>query len=132
MSQGSSSTLVSHQIKCHCGMIASNLTSKTISNPGRKFYKCPKPKDYSCRFFLWEDEVFPVNPMNANRELGSTMDVVMLDIEKLKKEVASMEAKNHSQVIKVAILEEKVSKMWIILLIILRLFLGFVAASMKN
>nr|XP_016442438.1 PREDICTED: uncharacterized protein LOC107767850 [Nicotiana tabacum] len=132
MSQGSSSTLVSSQIKCHCGLIASHLTSKTIANPGRKFYKCSKPNDYSCRFFLWEDEVFPVNHMNANRELGSSMDVVMLDIEKLKQEVAAMEAKNHSQVIEVSILEEKVSKTWIILLIILGLFLGFVATSMKK
>ncbi|XP_009794531.1 uncharacterized protein At1g43920, Chloroplastic-like [Nicotiana sylvestris] len=132
MSQGSSSTLVSSQIKCHCGLIVSQLTSKTIANPGRKFYKCLKPKDYSCRFFLWEDEVFPVNPMNANRELGSSIDVVMLDIEKLKQEVAVMEAKNHSQVIKVSILEEKVSKTWIILLIILGLYLGFIAASMKK
>lgn len=70
--------------------------------------------------------------MNANRELGSSMDVVMLDIEKLKQEVAAMEAKNHSQVIEVSILEEKVSKTWIILLIILGLFLGFVATSMKK
>ncbi|XP_070015201.1 uncharacterized protein [Nicotiana sylvestris] len=128
MSQGSSSTLVSSQIKCHYGLIASHLTTKTIANPGRKFYKCPKPKDYSCRFFLWEDEVFPVNPMSANKELGSSMDVVMLDIEKLKQEVAAMEAKNYSQVIKVSILEEKISKTWIILFIILGLFLGFVAA----
>nr|XP_009594830.1 uncharacterized protein LOC104091252 [Nicotiana tomentosiformis] len=124
MSQGCSSS----QIRCHCGMIASRITSTIVSNPRRKLYKCPKPKIYSCGYSEWEDEVYPNLPINVIQELG----VVKLDNEKLKQEVAAMEVTNHSQVVKVSTLEEKVSKMSLLLLISSALFIGFIAASMTK
>merc|ERR1711907_71607 len=41
---------------CPCGAgPCSVLTSQTPKNPGRRFYKCPAPKESSCNFFEWLD-----------------------------------------------------------------------------
>ncbi|KAJ8545121.1 hypothetical protein K7X08_017704 [Anisodus acutangulus] len=46
----------SSQRRCNCGMIANKFTSTTPSNPGRKFFKCPRFKRSSCGYWQWEDE----------------------------------------------------------------------------
>ena len=38
-----------NKVKCTCGDPASLLTSNSQKNPGRKFYKCPKPQGEQCR-----------------------------------------------------------------------------------
>ncbi|KAK4345777.1 hypothetical protein RND71_035953 [Anisodus tanguticus] len=97
----------SSQLKCHYGLIASHLTSTTSSNPETKFFKCPKPKIYSYDYWKWKDEVFLDTPLTAIKELVVALDVVKVEMNKLREEVAKLEALNHSQVIKMSNLEEK-------------------------
>ncbi|XP_059302655.1 uncharacterized protein At1g43920, Chloroplastic-like [Lycium ferocissimum] len=96
MSENSSSS----QLKCHCGLIASHLTSKTHSNPGRKFFKCPKTKINSCGYWKWEDEVFSDTPLTEVRELVVALDAIKVEMDNLRKEVTKLEAISQSQVIK--------------------------------
>ncbi|OQR93067.1 DNA topoisomerase [Achlya hypogyna] len=50
------STAGGAQRVCQCGEIATELTSKSAANPGRRFYKCPKPdKAEQCKYFEWGD-----------------------------------------------------------------------------
>ena len=37
------------EVKCTCGGSCVLLTSNSQKNPGRKFYKCPKPQGEQCR-----------------------------------------------------------------------------------
>ncbi|KAJ1422248.1 Zinc finger, GRF-type [Sesbania bispinosa] len=55
MSCGSSSQ--SRSRTCNCGDELLLLTSKTASNPGRVFWRCPNwERNSSCNFFRWADE----------------------------------------------------------------------------
>ncbi|XP_060211756.1 uncharacterized protein LOC132639321 [Lycium barbarum] len=90
MSQGSCSS----HVKCNCGTIAKHLTSSTPSNPGRKFYKCPRPKGNSCGFWEWEDELFPEIQWNNIQNLTSSLDAVKLERDKLQEELIAIEARH--------------------------------------
>ncbi|KAJ6896567.1 hypothetical protein NC651_022689 [Populus alba x Populus x berolinensis] len=49
-------------VRCPCGRGTCKVsTSKTVTNPGRKFYACPVDHRTSdrCRFFKWSDEIVP-------------------------------------------------------------------------
>eukprot|EP00775_Hariotina_reticulata_P014224 gene14224-14368_t len=43
-------------VLCVCGQPALQRTSNTSKNPGRVFYKCPKPQGEQCDFFQWADD----------------------------------------------------------------------------
>ncbi|XP_060206458.1 uncharacterized protein LOC132634182 [Lycium barbarum] len=118
----------SSQLKCHYGLIASHLTSKTHSNPGSKFFKCPKPKINSCGYWKWEDEVFSDTPLTEVRELVVALDAIKVEMDNLRKEVTKLEAISQSQVIKVSTLEDKAKKMWMIIMVSLALFVGVITA----
>lgn len=46
------------QLNCECGAgTCSVVTAKTEKNNGRKFFRCPLPRETSCSFFKWCDEV---------------------------------------------------------------------------
>ncbi|XP_059315653.1 uncharacterized protein LOC132066344 [Lycium ferocissimum] len=90
MSQGSRSS----HVKCNCGTIAKHLTSSTPSNPGRKFYKCPRPKGNSCGFWEWEDELFPEMQWNNVQSLTSSLDAVKIERDKLQEELIAIEARH--------------------------------------
>ncbi|XP_060181479.1 uncharacterized protein LOC132611089 [Lycium barbarum] len=128
MSENSSSS----QLKCHCGLIASHLTSKTPSNPGRKLFKCPKPKSNSCGYWKREDEVFSDTPLTEVRELVAALDALKVEIDNLRKEVAKLEVISHSQVIKVSTLEDRVTKMWMVIIVSLALFVDFITTPMMK
>ncbi|XP_020090336.1 uncharacterized protein LOC109711608 [Ananas comosus] len=60
MSSSSSSSCTSGQLNvdnpvCFCGLKASQRTSLTFDNPGRRFYGCINYKRNSCDFFRWRD-----------------------------------------------------------------------------
>ena len=41
---------------CYCGKSASILTSHSVKNPGRKYYRCFKKFGRPCDFFQWKDK----------------------------------------------------------------------------
>eukprot|EP00873_Tetraselmis_striata_P003214 jgi/Tetstr1/423478/TSEL_014159.t1 len=44
-------------MECPCGAGPCRVwTANTAANPGRQFFKCPKPKGEQCRHFKWVDE----------------------------------------------------------------------------
>ncbi|OIT39546.1 hypothetical protein A4A49_61917, partial [Nicotiana attenuata] len=111
--------------KCHCGKIAHLFTSKTSFNPGRRFYKCPKPEANSCGYWEWHDKVFHdrasvvISNLKAQLDatsikintLSTSLEVVKIERDKLKEKVKTMEAINNSQVNKARELEEKFMKL---------------------
>ncbi|XP_060202851.1 uncharacterized protein LOC132631275 [Lycium barbarum] len=146
MSQGSCSS----HVKCNCGTIAKHLTSSTPSNPGRKFYKCPRPKGSSCGFWEWEDELFPEIQWNNVQNLTSSLDAVKIERDKLQEELIAIEARHLIEVnkmkeeliglkskqqfdLKIFLnLEEKRENTRMFLLISWGIFIGFLAASLIN
>lgn len=43
-------------IFCHCGLPVKQFTSWTETNPGRRFYRCPRPQGHvQCQYFAWID-----------------------------------------------------------------------------
>ncbi|KAJ8546077.1 hypothetical protein K7X08_018660 [Anisodus acutangulus] len=74
--------------------ITSHLIWTTPSNSGRKFFNCPKSKIYSCGYWKWEDEVFSNTLLTAIKELVDALNVVEEKMDKLREEVAKLEALN--------------------------------------
>ncbi|XP_060183353.1 uncharacterized protein LOC132613356 [Lycium barbarum] len=146
MSQGSCSS----HVKCNCGTIAKHLTSSTPSNPGRKFYKCPRPKGNSCGFWEWEDELFPEIQWNNVQNLTSSLDAVkierdklqeeliaiearhLIEVNKMKEELIGLKSKQQFDLKKVLNLEEKLANTRMLLLISWGIFIGFLTASLIN
>ncbi|XP_060187862.1 uncharacterized protein LOC132617027 [Lycium barbarum] len=146
MSQGSCSS----HVKCNCGTIAKHLTSSTPSNPGRKFYKCLRPKGNSCGFWEWEDELFPEIQWNNVQNLTSSLDAVkierdklqeeliaiearhLIEVNKMKEELIGLKSKQQFDLKKVLNLEEKLANTRMLLLISWGIFIGFLAASLIN
>ncbi|XP_060195060.1 uncharacterized protein LOC132624272 [Lycium barbarum] len=146
MSQGSCSS----HVKCNCGTIAKHVTSSTPSNPGRKFYKCLRPKGNSCGFWEWEDELFPEIQWNNVQILTSSLDAVkierdklqeeliaiearhLIEVNKMKEELIGLKSKQQFDLKKVLNLEEKLANTRMLLLISWGIFIGFLAASLIN
>ncbi|XP_059291356.1 uncharacterized protein At4g04775-like isoform X2 [Lycium ferocissimum] len=106
--------------KCRCGEIARCFTSKTPSNPGRIFYKCPKAKAENCGFWEWQDNfldnaLLEISDLKGKLEVATvkmdnlreSLNAVKLERDNLKKKVHNLEAINNSQVNKSRELEEK-------------------------
>ena len=61
--------------ECPCGGgPCTVLTSQSERNPGRQFYKCPKPRESQCRFFQWADEP----PRNAGQPAAANGGGMMM------------------------------------------------------
>ncbi|XP_060200916.1 uncharacterized protein LOC132629219 [Lycium barbarum] len=128
---------------CHCSEIARCFTSKTSSNPGRIFYKCPKPKAENCGFWEWKDN-FPDNTLLEISDLKGklevatvkmdnlreSLDAVKLERDNLKKKVYDLEAINNSQLNKSGELEEKMLKLKMLFIISLAVLVGFFIANL--
>ncbi|XP_019240298.1 PREDICTED: uncharacterized protein At1g43920, Chloroplastic-like [Nicotiana attenuata] len=128
MSQGSCSS----QIRCRCGIFANHFTSTTPLNPGRQFFKCPKPKNRSCGYFEWEDEISFSSDLVTTKDVTSSWEAIKNDKDKLKEELIALKALHKAEAAKVTKLEEKVLKTRMMLMISWALFVGFVAASMMK
>ncbi|XP_019260541.1 PREDICTED: uncharacterized protein At1g43920, Chloroplastic-like [Nicotiana attenuata] len=128
MSQGSCSS----QIRCRCGIFANHFTSTTPLNPGRRLFKCPKPKNRSYGYFEWEDEISLNSDLVTSKDVTSSWKAIKNDRDKLKEELIAMKAPHKAEVAKVMKLEEKVLKNRMMLMISWALFVGFVAASMMK
>ncbi|XP_019239510.1 PREDICTED: uncharacterized protein At4g04775-like [Nicotiana attenuata] len=129
--------------KCHCGEFANRFTSTTLFNPGRRFYKCPKPQDASCGYWEWSDDPIPdralvvINNLRSQLDaanvkisnLKSSLDNVNIESDKLKEKLIAVKARNHVQVTK---LEENILKMKIFTIILCTLLVGIVAARVMN
>nr|XP_009615157.1 uncharacterized protein LOC104107933 [Nicotiana tomentosiformis]XP_016436955.1 PREDICTED: uncharacterized protein LOC107763052 [Nicotiana tabacum] len=122
----------SSQIRCRCGLKAHHFTSSTPANPGRKFYKCPRPKIISCDFWEWEDKILCDSAMTEITGLTSSLDVVNIERYKLREEVISMKDMNQSEANNVGKLEERVSLLKMLIIASWALFLGFFVASVMK
>ncbi|CAA0841880.1 DNA topoisomerase 3-alpha [Striga hermonthica] len=75
---------------CHCGKRAQLRTSRTPSNPGKKFHGCKNWKDGGCTFFKWEDDPESSNNQilaNEIIEVGNKMLLLEAENKKLKESV---------------------------------------------
>lgn len=52
---------------CQCGQPCVRRVSNTGKNPGRAFFKCPKPQGEQCNYFKWEEELGAVGAVQANK-----------------------------------------------------------------
>nr|XP_033516641.1 uncharacterized protein LOC117280989 [Nicotiana tomentosiformis] len=107
----------------HCGEVANHFTSKILLNPGRRFYKCPKPDNEGCGFWEWHDEEFPdaaliaVNNVRlkaANHEikmLNVSLEVLKVERNGLTEKIELIEAMKNFEVKKTMELEDKVVKL---------------------
>nr|XP_009795189.1 PREDICTED: uncharacterized protein LOC104241920 [Nicotiana sylvestris] len=122
----------SSQIRCRCGIIAKHFTSSTPYNPGRKFYKCSRPKANSCGFWEWEDEIFPRRDWTNIKDVTSSIEEIKMKMDKLNEEVIVMKAIHQYEVDKVVKLEDKLVKTRMLLMISWGLFIGYFVASMMK
>ncbi|KAJ8555445.1 hypothetical protein K7X08_012941 [Anisodus acutangulus] len=119
----------SSQMKCNCGMIANQFTLTTPSNPGRKFFKYPKPKRSSYGYCQWEDEEYSESFVG---ELMSSLDAFKNEItdlkserDTLKEEIVALQGINQAGM-------NKVLKMRVFMMISWALYVGFFAASIMK
>ncbi|KAJ1429815.1 Zinc finger, GRF-type [Sesbania bispinosa] len=65
---------------CRCGQDVLVLTSNSLKNPGRRFFRCPNWKTtHSCRFFQWVDEeIYSNESLNQIPPPISVIGVLML------------------------------------------------------
>ncbi|KAH0682764.1 hypothetical protein KY290_021354 [Solanum tuberosum] len=68
---------------CFCGEMARCFTSRTPLNPGRRFYRCSKPKIKNCGFWRWEDSSLENSSIEVNL-LKSKLEVATLKMENLR------------------------------------------------
>ncbi|KAK4347922.1 hypothetical protein RND71_034261 [Anisodus tanguticus] len=111
------------------GMTANQFTSTTTSNPGRKFFKCPKPKRSSCGYWQWEDEEYSESFIG---ELMSSLDAFKNEIadlknerDTLKEEIVALMGINQAEM-------NTILKMHMFMMISWALFVGFVATSIMK
>ncbi|KAK4349452.1 hypothetical protein RND71_032207 [Anisodus tanguticus] len=106
----------SSQRRCHCGMIANQFTSTTTSNPGRKFFKCPKPKDEE---YI---ESFAGELMSSLDTFKNVIANLKSERDKLKEEIGALKGINQAEM-------NKVLKMRVFMIIS---WVLFVAASIMK
>ncbi|XP_070029938.1 uncharacterized protein At4g04775-like [Nicotiana sylvestris] len=130
----------------HSGEIAKNFKSTTAQNPGRRFYKCAKPENESCRFWEWQDEAYPdralikINKLQCKLDaanvtinmLNQLLETYKVERDKLLEKVDVLEAVKNIEVNKAREIKEKLLKMKMFVLISFALFAGFVAAMMMK
>ncbi|GER44426.1 GRF zinc finger containing protein [Striga asiatica] len=80
---------------CYCGLTAQLRTSKTPTNPGKKFHGCKNWQDGGCKFFKWEDEPDSSNnQILANEMIELRNKMLLLEAEN-KKIMESVELQFH-------------------------------------
>ncbi|CAN4114593.1 unnamed protein product [Withania somnifera] len=104
----------SSQMKCSCGLVVKSLTSSTPSNPGRRFFGCPRPDSSSCGYWEWEDQAFPEIAYVRNLELSlkdikSEVDNLKCEMEYLKVAMDNLKIQNDKLKIEGGHLLERVS-----------------------
>ncbi|KAG6505366.1 uncharacterized protein LOC121987886 [Zingiber officinale] len=72
-------------ILCYCGLRAILQISWTESNPGRRFFSCPKYRERGCDFFLWHDPEPSQRSKTIINELKWNNKKLKLEISELKK-----------------------------------------------
>ncbi|WMV45144.1 hypothetical protein MTR67_038529 [Solanum verrucosum] len=150
MSQNSYSS----QRKCSCDLVVKTLISSTISNPGRRFFRCPRPDFSSCGYWEWKDQAFPEvaylrNLESSLKDVKMEMDNSKIEVDNLKIEmenlkivvenlkikvghlsetIATLEASNDLVVEKVRTFQDKYHKIKYKVMISCFLFVGFLVA----
>nr|XP_009622399.1 uncharacterized protein At4g04775-like [Nicotiana tomentosiformis] len=141
-----SDTTATSKRRCHCGDISKNFKSTTPQNPGRRFYKCAKPENESCRYWEWQDEAYPERALIEINKLQCKLDVANVTINMLNQLLDTCKVERHKLLEKVDVLEvvknikvnkaremeEKLLKMKMFVLISFALFVGFLAAMMMK
>ncbi|KAG6473655.1 hypothetical protein ZIOFF_067572 [Zingiber officinale] len=72
-------------ILCNCGLRAILQISWTESNPGRRFFSCPKYKQRGCGFFSWYDPEPSERSKTIINDLKKNNNKLKLEISELKK-----------------------------------------------
>ncbi|CAN4093683.1 unnamed protein product [Withania somnifera] len=109
MSQNSYSS----QMKCSCGLVVKSLTSSTQSNPGRRFFGCPRPDSSSCGYWEWEDQAFPEiaymhNLVLSMKDIKSEVDNLKFEMDNLKIVMDNLKIQNDNLKIEGVHLSERV------------------------
>ncbi|KAG6514840.1 hypothetical protein ZIOFF_025214 [Zingiber officinale] len=86
-------------ILCHCGLRATLQTSWTESNPGRRFFSCPKYRQKGCGFFLWHDPELSERSKTIINELKMINKKLKLEINELKKGTSYRGASEYNDVL---------------------------------
>ncbi|KAJ1421592.1 Zinc finger, GRF-type [Sesbania bispinosa] len=81
---------------CRCGQDVLVLTSNSLKNPGRRFFRCPNWKTTdSCRFFQWVDEEIYSNeslnqipPPNQCDRCADVVEASNLKVKDMQKKLA--------------------------------------------
>ncbi|CAN0917166.1 hypothetical protein LINGRAHAP2_LOCUS30120 [Linum grandiflorum] len=75
------------EVLCHCGLRASRRVSRTIANPGRKFFGCPRYSskvEKGCGYFVWFE--VKVAALKEKQELLPMVDNLQLQVQHLKEQ----------------------------------------------
>ncbi|KAJ1384465.1 Zinc finger, GRF-type [Sesbania bispinosa] len=91
-SKTSSSSFQSPHTLCDCGDDLILMTSKTVSNPGKKFWRCPNWKNnMSCDFFQWVDEEWLDKGTSMEDVEGYVMEIAQLKkVSKLQRKLCDV------------------------------------------
>ncbi|KAH0762667.1 hypothetical protein KY290_018740 [Solanum tuberosum] len=86
-------------------------TSRTPLTPGRRFYKCSKPKIKNCGFWRWEDSSLGNSSIEVNllksklevatlkmENLRESLNTVKIERDNLKKKLENLESLNYFEV----------------------------------
>ncbi|KAH0712278.1 hypothetical protein KY285_007850 [Solanum tuberosum] len=120
MSESSCDSISNSKIMtCFCGELARCFTSRTPLNPGRRFYRCSKPKS--------KLEVATLKMEN----LRESLNAVKIERDNLKKKLENLESLNYFEVNKSRNLEAKVSKLKMLCILSFTVFVVFVVAIFK-
>ncbi|XP_019237893.1 PREDICTED: uncharacterized protein At4g04775-like [Nicotiana attenuata] len=129
---------------CRCGEVANHFTSKTLLNPGRRFYKCPKPESEGCGFWEWHDEKYPdaaliaINNVRleaANHEikmLNVSLEALKVEKDGLTEKIELIDSMKKFEVKKNMELEAKVVKLKMIITILCSLIVVFAFSSIMK
>ncbi|KAH0781541.1 hypothetical protein KY290_001139 [Solanum tuberosum] len=145
MSESSCDSISNSKIMtCFCGELARCFTSRTPLNPGRRFYRCSKPKIENCEFWRWEDSSsenssIEVNLLKSKLEVATlkmenlreSLNAVKIERDNLKKKLENLESLNYFEVNKSRNLEAKVSKLKMLCILSFTVFVVFVVAIFK-
>ncbi|CAA0841079.1 Unknown protein [Striga hermonthica] len=108
----SSSFLSPSNLFCDCGLRDQLRTSKTPSNPGKKFHGCKNWQKGGCKFFKWEDEANSSNNQLLANELIELKNKMLLLEAENKKMKESVELQFHAQDIYVEEFSKIRQKIW--------------------
>ncbi|XP_042445187.1 uncharacterized protein LOC122030096 [Zingiber officinale] len=74
-------------ISCYCGLRATLWTSWKETNPGRRFFSCPRFRDRGCGFFSWHDP-------ELSERTKAIINHLKMDNKKLQMEISELKKNN--------------------------------------